>query len=100
MAFYETMFHELGHWSEVRLGWNHVDQGYAAGELVAELTGTYLATELGIPHCEELDNHAAYLGHWLSAMKGDSSFIFKAATHASKVTDFLLSFIREPAIIV
>ncbi len=27
-AYYETVLHELAHWSEVRTGWKHQEQGY------------------------------------------------------------------------
>ena len=95
-AFYETAIHELAHWSEVRTGWDHSKQGYALGELVAEIGSCFVAAELGIPQGEGLGNHAAYLRSWLDAMKGDRNFIFKAAKQASKVTDFLLGFVRKP----
>lgn len=95
--FYETILHELAHWSEVRVGWDRKAAGYAAGELVAELAATMLSAELAIPHGEDLGNHAAYFGDWLSAMKVDPSFIFKASARASKVADYLLSFAKaEP----
>ena len=94
-AYYETIFHELAHWSEVRVGWDHREHGYSAGELVAEMTGTFLASELGVPDGEDLTNHAAYLKSWLDVMKADPSFIFRASTQASKVTDYLLSFVRQ-----
>ena len=42
-----------------------------------------------------MENHAAYLKGWLERMKGDPSFLFKASSQASKVTDFLLSFAQE-----
>lgn len=93
-AYYETCFHELAHWSEVRLNWDYQERGYAAGELVAEIAACQLSAELGIPDGETLTNHAEYVRHWLQAMRNDSSFIFKAASQASKVTDFLLSFVR------
>lgn len=105
-AYYETLLHELAHWSESRVGWNSEEAGYAMNELVAEIASSFLATELGVPQGESLDNHASYLKHWLVAMKGDSSFIFRASTQASKVADFLLSFVTakvpttEPAIVV
>lgn len=105
-AYYETLLHELAHWSEIRVGWDSEAAGYAMNELVAEIASSFLATELGVPQGESLANHASYLKHWLEAMKGDSSFIFKASTQASKVADFLLSFVTakapttEPAIVV
>ena len=99
-AFYETAFHELAHWSEVRVDWDHTTMGYAAGELVAEMAACYLSQELRIPDGERLDNHARYVASWLKEMRGDPAYIFKASTQASKVTDYLLSFVKkeEPAI--
>ena len=66
------------------------------GELIAELSSCFLATELGVPNTEDLENHAAYVKNWLKAMKDDSNFIFKASRQASKVCDFLLSFVKQP----
>jgi antirestriction protein ArdC len=64
-------------------------------ELVAELASCYVATELNVPHAEGIENHAAYLQSWLKGMRGDTSFILKASTMASKTTDFLLDFVRK-----
>jgi antirestriction protein ArdC len=86
-AYYETLLHELAHFSEVRTGWNYRDQGYAMGELAAEMAASYLATELGVPQGETLENHASYLGSWLKEMKDDPSYIFKASTQASRAAD-------------
>jgi antirestriction protein ArdC len=94
-AYWETLIHEAAHWSECRLDWKHQEHGYAAGELVAEIAASFLATELNIPQAESLENHAAYLQPWLAAMKDDHSFIFKASTQASKVSDYLLSFVSN-----
>lgn len=92
-AYYETLLHELAHWSEKRVGWWRTgDDSYAMGELIAELTSVMLCQELQIPGSETLDNHAAYLGHWLERMKQDPAFIFKASQQASVVTDYLLAF--------
>jgi antirestriction protein ArdC len=93
-AYYETLLHELAHFSEVRLGWDHRKHGYCFNELVAEIASSYLSAELGVPLGEPLGNHASYLKHYLEGMKADSSFIIKASSQASKVTDFLLSFVR------
>ena len=95
-AFYETAIHEFAHWSEVRTGWDDRTQGYALGELAAEIASCYVAAELGIPQGEGLGNHAAYLRSWLEALRNDRNFIFKAAKQASKVTDFLLGFVKQP----
>ena len=92
--YYETVLHELMHWSEKRLDWNRADGGYAMGELIAEMGSCFLATELSIPIAENLPNHASYLQNWLKAMKNDHKFIFQASTQASKAADFILSFSR------
>jgi len=96
--YYETILHELCHWSEAptRLNWNRTDGGYAMGELIAEMGSCFLATELGIPIAENLPNHASYLQNWLRAMKSDHKFIFQASTQASKAADFIMSFSRQP----
>jgi antirestriction protein ArdC len=98
-SFYETAFHELTHWSEhvSRLNWNRADEGYAMGELIAEMSACLMMAELGLPTTTNLTNHASYLKHWLDGMAGDSKFIFKAASQASKAVDYLLSFSRTRA---
>lgn len=95
--FYETTFHELCHWSEApsRLNWNRADEGYAMGELIAEMGSCFLATELGIPNAETLPNHASYLSSWLQAMQNDTKFIFQASSQASKAADYILGFSRR-----
>ncbi len=96
--FYQSVFHELVHWTEhpKRLHWNRKGEGYAMGELIAELGACFLARELGVPCSENLTNHAAYLQTWLRAMEGDSNFIFQASSQASKAADFILAFSRTP----
>ena len=91
-VYLETCLHELSHWAEVRVDWDRSQHGYAMGELVAEISACYLASELGMPIT--LEQHAAYLKSWCDGMKDSSSFIFKACSMASKTTDFLLSFVR------
>jgi len=97
--YYESLSHEFVHWSlnERRgLGWKaSSEHKYAEEELVAEIGACFLASELGIPITEHLDNHSAYLKGWLERMKGDAGFIFRASSAASKATDFILSFSRE-----
>jgi antirestriction protein ArdC len=91
-AWYETVFHELGHWSEPRTDFDRTAHPYAFLELVAEMSACFMSAELKIPGGEDLQNHAAYVQSWLKAMKDDPGFIFRASTQASKTTDFLLSF--------
>ncbi|GAA4444210.1 ArdC family protein [Novipirellula rosea] len=95
-AFFETCFHELCHFAESRTGFDRTkpENSYSFGELVAEMGSCFLMGELGLPTTDNLENHAAYLKSWLSAMAEDSKFIFKASAQASKASDFLLSFSR------
>lgn len=89
--FYATLLHECVHWSEVRLGW---EGSYALGELIAEMGACYLCAQCNIPASDDLANHTSYLASWLKALQDDRKFIFKAATQASKATEFILSFSR------
>jgi len=65
---------------------------YAEGELRAEIGCAFLLAALGVPQSDDLTNHKAYCQSWLEALNKDSRFIFRAASAASKATDFLLSF--------
>ena len=97
--YYETVCHELTHWTEheSRLNWDrsNPDHTYALGELVAELGGCFIASELGLPTAERLDNHASYLQHWLQKMQDDPKYLLTAAAQAAKAADFVLDFSRE-----
>jgi antirestriction protein ArdC len=94
-SYYATALHELTHWTKAkgrlerdfsakRFG----DTGYAREELVAELGAAFLCADLGITP-EVRDDHAAYLGHWLSVLKEDKRAIFSAAAHAQRAADYL-----------
>lgn len=93
--FYCTAFHESAHAAEVRLGWDYRKKGYEMGELVAELTSAFMANELNLPQGDHVNSSARYIRHWVEAMKGDSSYVIRAASQASKVTSYLLSFVRK-----
>lgn len=98
--YYESLSHEFIHWSlnERRLNWkassNERTQRYSEEELVAEIGACFLANEIGISVSDSLDNHSAYVKGWLDRMKGDSGFIFRASSAASKATDYIMSFSR------
>ena len=55
-------------------------------ELVAELGAAFLYADLDLMpgHC---DDHAAYIGSWLKALKNDKRAIFTAASHAQRAAD-------------
>jgi antirestriction protein ArdC len=94
-SYYATALHELTHWTrhDKRLDRNFGrekfgDAGYAREELVAELGAAFLCVEIGITP-EVRDDHAQYLGHWLSVLKEDKRAIFSAAAHAQRAADYL-----------
>jgi len=66
------------------------DEAYALEELVAELGAAFLCADLGITP-EVREDHAAYIGSWLQALKDDRRCIFTAAAHAQRAVDFLLA---------
>ncbi len=98
--YYETAFHEMTHWTEhpTRLNCDrgNSDNSYAFMELRAELGGCFIASELGLPTAQRLENHASYLKNWLQQMNDDPKFLLTAAAQAAKAADYVLSFSREP----
>lgn len=69
------------------------DDGYAREELVAELGAAFLCADLGL-ELQPRPNHASYIANWLDVLKDDRRFIFTAAAHAQRASDFLHS--RQP----
>jgi antirestriction protein ArdC len=90
-----TLAHELVHSTKHekrlnrdmgRVRWG--DEGYAKEELVAELGSAFLCADLAItPQVRE--DHAAYIGHWLTALKAEKRLIFTAAAQAQRAADYL-----------
>jgi len=100
--YYGTATHEIGHWSGHesrlnRLGKNDRfgSAAYAFEELVAEIAGCFMCTELNLPQSEDLTNQNAYLANWLKVLQKDHGAIMRAASQASKAVDFILAFSRE-----
>jgi antirestriction protein ArdC len=92
--YYETVFHELCHWSEQdqRVGTRN-NSSYAFRELVAEMGACFMLLHIGVPCSEKmLQNSARYVRDWLKEMNNNPKYIFDAATQASKAAKFLLGF--------
>ena len=92
-AFYGTLAHEIGHWTGHPSRLNRQfgqfgDDIYAREELRAELASAFLSAETGIS--SNTDNHAAYVGSWIKALKADRREIFRAASDATKIVGFML----------
>jgi antirestriction protein ArdC len=88
-----TLLHELSHWTQPSHRLN-ISEGYAADELFAEISSSYLMAELGIPHSDEMRNAKAYIQGWASQLKNDPKAIFAAAKYASLAADYIVSFSR------
>ena len=104
-GYYGTALHELAHWTghpsrldraTLTESYRFGDTNYAREELRAELASVFLAAQRGIPHNPE--QHAAYVGSWVAALKRDKNEIFRAAHDASAATDFLLTLERDRSI--
>lgn len=98
--WHRTAFHELGHWTgqASRLNRDHSgsygSKSYAREELVAEMAGAFVCASLGIVPTVR---HADYIGSWLEVLREDNRAVVRAASAASKASDFLLAFL-PPAI--
>jgi len=96
--YYRTAFHELGHWTghKSRLDRNLTTKfgtvDYAREELVAEMATAFVCASLGIVPTVR---HADYIGNWLQVLKEDAKAIVRAASLASKASDFIFSFKSE-----
>ena len=96
-AFASVECHELAHWSGGKdrlnrdLSGGRGSHSYAREELRAELAQVMICAELGIAECE-FTNGAAYVGEWLHVLRGDKREVFRAATDAQRIADYLLAF--------
>jgi antirestriction protein ArdC len=104
--WHRTALHELGHATghPSRLGrdlsGSFGTKNYAFEELVAEMNAAFCCASLGIVPTVR---HADYIGSWLEVLREDNRAIVRAASQASKATDWLLSFLpaddqAEPSI--
>lgn len=92
----ETLLHELAHSTghPKRLKRDLLDTysqhraSRGEEELIADMTAAMVASHLGVDI--DLENTAAYVQSWLKALENDRSFIYRAATQASKAMDYML----------
>ena len=93
--WHRTAFHELGHWTGAAGRLKRDQSGsfgsksYAREELVAEMAGAFVCASLGIVPTVR---HADYIGSWLEVLREDDRAVVRAASAASKASDFLLAF--------
>jgi antirestriction protein ArdC len=95
-AYYQTLFHELGHSTghQKRLNRKEVAEkvcfgsiDYSKEELVAELASSYLSSYCGTK--SNFDNSAAYIKGWSEQIKNDPHFFITACGKAQKAYEYL-----------
>lgn len=92
--YYATLTHELTHWTghksrlDRKFGAVKGNSDYAFEELVAELGSAFLMADLGVNGDVQ---HDSYIASWISALKNDKRFIFKAASQASKAHQWIMA---------
>lgn len=95
-GYYSTLLHELSHWSGHKSRLNRLekakfgDKRYANEELVAEFSAAFMCAGFGIGTLDK-GNHASYIDNWLSLLRDDNRAIFRAASEANKVVEYLSS---------
>jgi antirestriction protein ArdC len=96
-AHASVQLHELSHWTghgtrlNRDLTGSFGSQLYAQEELKAELSQAMVCAALSIADCD-FTNGAAYIATWLRKLRDDKREIFKAASDAQRIADFLLAF--------
>jgi antirestriction protein ArdC len=98
-GYYATLFHELSHSTghAKRLSRKGVtdpvnfgSHNYSKEELIAEFSAAYLCSYSGIQHAT-IENSAAYIQSWLSALKDDSRMLVNASSQGQKSCDYILN---------
>ncbi|WP_337177543.1 zincin-like metallopeptidase domain-containing protein [Paludisphaera sp.] len=101
-AYAATALHEISHWTGAPHRLNRDLSGfkdkekYATEEIIAELASVLTCAALDI-ELPDLGQHAAYLGHWIQAMKADPKYLFTAASKAQAAADYLFALQPSPA---
>jgi antirestriction protein ArdC len=97
--YYETLFHELshstGHSKRLNRGLD-IDlapfgsEVYSREELVAEMSGAFLAASCGIGP-QTIEQSASYIDNWRKVLQGDKRLVIQAAAAAQKSADWILN---------
>jgi antirestriction protein ArdC len=94
--FYNTILHELVHWTGHAARLNRMaalkrqfedhDRRYAVEELIAELGSAFICAEFAI---DSIAPSARYLDTWVKLLSGDDRAFFTACSQAQKAVDYL-----------
>lgn len=95
-GFYAVMMHEIGHASGAKhrlardLSGRFGSERYAIEELVAEWISAMLCAELSIT-AQPREDHAHYIGNWLTVLRSDKGAAMAAAAQASRAVEYLMT---------
>ena len=103
-GYYQSALHELGHWTghASRLDRATLQEGivegpyskqYAREELRAEISSMMTGERLQTGH--DPGRCAAYVAHWIQALRDDSREIYRASRDAQAISDYVLRRERE-----
>lgn len=99
--FYGTIFHELVHSTGHESRLKRIEPAlfgsdpYSKEELVAEIGASFLCGFAGLSIAGD-EQSAAYIDHWLSALRGSRTLIPMAAAAAQKATDLIMDTVAVP----
>ena len=94
LAYAATRLHETGHATGAKhrlardFSGRFGSEAYSFEELVAELFSCLMSAELGLPDTE-MDNHAAYIGNWITILQNDPKAIMTAAARAEEAVSYI-----------
>ncbi len=92
-----TALHELAHATahpsrlDREISRHYGSPAYVMEELRAELASAFVCAELGLP--TELEQHASYIEGWLTVLAGDKREVFRAASAAQRIADWIFALI-------
>ena len=95
--YYSTLFHEMVHSTGHVSRLNRFEDGVAAfgnddyskEELVAEMGSCFLCGTIGISTDNSFRNSSAYIGSWLSKLKGDKRLVVTASSKAEAAIRYI-----------
>ena len=93
--YYAVVLHELAHATghESRLNRNITNVfgsvEYAKEELRAEISSSFVNSELGIVSETVMDNHKAYIQAWIQIIEEQEKELFSAINDAEKIAEYM-----------
>ena len=102
-AFYNVLFHEMGHWTGNSIRLDRKQNGkfgskeYAFEELVAEINAAFLCAMLGFEN--KITDNVSYIDNWLAVMRNDKKFVIQASSQAQQSADFILDKSKVPELV-